>query len=167
MREIAREAGVGVGTLYRHFPTREALVAAVYQDQVEHLSQGAAKLLTQPPPSIAMRMWMDLFADWVATKNGMLGTLHAMVDAGAMEHAQGREVLLEAISTVLEAGVAAGDLRSDVLAEDITASLVGIFTVAGLPTQKAQAGRLLDLLLDGLRPQHAPKSAPKPRSPGG
>lgn len=99
-----------------------------------------------------MRRWMDLFGDWIATKNGMLDTLLAMIDAGEIAHAQTRTELLTAITTILDAGRAAGDLRADVTAEDIAASLIGIFTVAPRPEQEAKAGRLLDLLMDGLRP---------------
>src|SRR6187551_1294719 len=75
MRAIAREAGVGIATLYRHFPTRESLVDAIYRDQVARLTTGARELLGQLPPAAAMRRWMDMFGDWIATKNGMLDTL--------------------------------------------------------------------------------------------
>ncbi|MDN5667635.1 MAG: TetR/AcrR family transcriptional regulator [Renibacterium salmoninarum] len=152
MRAIAREAGVGIATLYRHFPTRESLVDAVYRDQVVRLTAGARELLGQLPPAAAMRRWMDLFGDWIATKNGMLDTLLAMVESGEIAHAQTRTELLAAITTILDAGRAAGDLRSDVGADDIAAALIGIFTVASRPGHEALASRLLDLLLDGLRP---------------
>lgn len=155
MRAIAREAGVGVGTLYRHFPTRESLVDAVYQDQVQRLTDGARDLLEALPPAQAMRQWMDLFADWMATKHGMLDTLLAMIDTGQLAHAQSRTELLAAITTILDAGRAAGDLRTDTSAEDIAASLIGILTVAGSPTQHPQASRLLNLLMDGLRTKRA------------
>jgi AcrR family transcriptional regulator len=150
MRAIAREAGVGIATLYRHFPTREPLVDAVYQDQVQRLTSGARELLAQLPPAQAMRQWMDLFAEWLATKHGMLETLSAMLESG--EIAGARAELLEAITAILDAGRAAGDLRGDVSAEDISASLIGIFTVTGKPANHALADRLLNLLLDGLRP---------------
>jgi AcrR family transcriptional regulator len=152
MRAIAREAGVGIATLYRHFPTRESLVDAVYRDQVQRLTRGADELLKRMPPARAMRQWMDLFADWIATKNGMLGTLLAMVESGELAHAQSRGELLGAIAAILDAGRAAGDLRGDVSAEDVAASLIGILTVSGQPGRSDQAGRLLDLLMDGLRP---------------
>ncbi|ADJ45592.1 TetR family transcriptional regulator [Amycolatopsis mediterranei S699] len=151
MRAIAREAGVGIATLYRHFPTRESLVDAVYRDQVGRLTTGARELLGELPPAAAMRRWMDLFGDWIATKNGMLDTLLAMIESGEIAHAQTRTELLAAITTILDAGRAAGDLRSDVTAEDIAASLIGIFTVAPRPEHEAKAGRLLNLLMDGLR----------------
>jgi AcrR family transcriptional regulator len=152
MRAIAREAGVGIATLYRHFPTRESLVDAVYRDQVDRLTHGAHDLLRQHSPAEAMRRWMDLFGDWLATKHGMIGTLLAMIEAGEIAHAQARDELLAAITAILDAGGAAGDLRTDISAEDIAASLIGTFTVAGRPEQRAQAERLLNLLMDGLRP---------------
>jgi AcrR family transcriptional regulator len=153
MRAIAREAGVGIATLYRHFPTREALVDAVYHDQVERLTLGARELLEQLPPAEAIRRWMDLFGDWLVTKHGMIDTLLAMIESGEIALAQTRTELLDVITAILDAGTAAGDLRADISAEDIAASLIGIFTVAGKPGQRAQANRLLDLLMDGLRPR--------------
>ena len=152
MRAIANEAGVGIATLYRHFPTRESLVDAVYQDQVSRLTVGARELLVQLDPPAALRRWMDLFGDWIATKNGMLDTLLAMVESGEIAHAHTRTELLAAIDDILEAGRTSGQLRSDVPAEDIAASLIGIFTVASSPDHSALAARLLDLLMEGLRP---------------
>ena len=151
MRAIAREAGVGIATLYRHFPTRESLVDAVYHDQVERLTAGARDLLKWLRPAEAMRRWMDLFGDWLMTKHGMIDTLLAMIETGDIALASTRAELLDVITTILEAGRAAGDLRADVTAEDIAASLIGIFTVFGKPEQHAQAARLLNLLMDGLR----------------
>jgi AcrR family transcriptional regulator len=153
MRAIARQAGVGIATLYRHFPTREALIDAVYRDQVTRLTTGARELLDQLTPAAALRCWMDLFGDWVATKNGMLDTLLVMIESGEIAHAQTRTELLAAITEMLDAGRAAGDLRPDVDAEDIAASLIGIFTVAHPPGRAAQAARLLNILMDGLRPR--------------
>ncbi len=152
MRAIAREAGVGIATLYRHFPNREALVDAIYRDQVERLTEGARELLVELPAPAALRRWMDLFGDWIATKNGMLDTLLAMIESGQIPHAQTRIDLLTAIDALLAAGRAAGELRSDVTAEDIAAGLIGIFTVARPPEHGARANRLLNLLMDGLRP---------------
>ncbi|MBF4577530.1 TetR/AcrR family transcriptional regulator [Frondihabitans sp. VKM Ac-2883] len=152
MRAIAREAGVGIGTLYRHFPTREALVEAVYSDQVDRLTTGAQELLAQHSPAIALRAWMDLYGEWIAAKSGMLDTLLAMVESGDLGHAQTREKILEAISTILRAGATRGDLRSDVTAIEVSASLIGIFTVSKQAGGALRTDRLLDILLDGLRP---------------
>ena len=155
MRAIAREAGVGIATLYRHFPTRESLVDAVYHDQVERLTVGARELLEQFPPAEAMRRWMDLFGDWLMTKHGMIDTLLAMIESGEIALAQTRAELLDVITTILEAGRAAGDLRADVTAEDIAASLLGIFTVAGKPGA-APAGR------PAAEPAHGRPQTPRP-----
>lgn len=153
MRAIAKEAGVGIATLYRNFPTRESLVEAVYQDQVIRLTSGAVELLAGNAPSVALRRWMDLFGDWIATKSGMLATLLSMVESGDLAHARTREQLLEAISMILDAGVRAGDLRPDVTAEDLSAGLIGIFTVAHQGGPLVDADKLLDIQLDGLRPR--------------
>jgi hypothetical protein len=107
---------------------------------------------------------MDLFGDWLATKHGMLDTLLAMIESGEIADAQTRTELLEAITTILDAGSAARDLRADVTA----ASLIGIFTVVGKPGQHAQASRLLNLLMDGPEaPGHLAlsiRSNPRPRT---
>ncbi len=151
MRAIAREAGVGIATLYRHFPTRETLVDAVYRGQVQRLTSGAHELLAELPPPAALRRWMDLFGNWIAAKNGMLDTLLTMIEAGELPHAETRDELLAAIDVLLEAGRASGEIRTDISAEDIAAGLIGVFTVAPAPDPDGRAARLLDLLMDGLR----------------
>ncbi|MGN3954191.1 TetR/AcrR family transcriptional regulator [Streptomyces sp. WAC8370] len=153
MRAIAREAGVGIGTLYRHFPTRESLVEAVYRDQVVRLTSGARDLLADMAPAVALRRWMDLFGDWIATKNGMLDTLLTLVESDVVGHARTRDEILNAIASILAAGRTAGELRPDVTAEEIAAGLIGIFTVARRPGHAVTADRLLDIFLDGLRSQ--------------
>lgn len=151
LRAIARQAGVGIATLYRHFPTREALVEAVYRDQVTGLTAAGGELLARLSPPAALRRWMDLFGDWVATKNGMLDTLVAMIECGEISHTRTRAELLAAIDVMLDAGRDTGEFRGDVTAEDVAASLIGIFTVARPPGNHARATRLLDILLDGVR----------------
>ncbi|MET7685920.1 TetR/AcrR family transcriptional regulator [Streptomyces sp. NPDC005423] len=152
MRAIARQAGVGVATVYRHFPTREALVDAVYQDQVVRLTAGASDLLADHPPARALRLWMDLFGEWQATKHGMTETLLAMIDSGEISLAHTRQKLLSAITAILDAGAAAGDIRADARADDVSVGILGMLAVAAKSGEPAQAGRLLDLLMDGLRP---------------
>ena len=157
LRAIAREAGVGIATLYRHFPPKVSVVVAVYQSQVRRLTTGARELLDQLPPAAAMRRWMDLFGDWIATKNGMLDTLLSMIETGKVAHGQTRLELLTAVTTILGAGRVAGDLRRDVADEDIVAGLIGIFTVAPKNHREPLAARLLDLFMDGLRPPTSPQ----------
>ena len=151
LEAIAKASGVGIGTLYRHFPTREALVEAVYHDQVERLRVGAQELLATHSAARALRLWMDLFADWVATKHGMIDTLRTMISSGDIALAQTRSEIRATVRTLIEAGAGSGEIRGDVDAEDVVTSLTGILAVAGAPAQRDQAGRLFDLLMDGLR----------------
>jgi AcrR family transcriptional regulator len=153
MRAVAREAGVGIATLYRHFPTRESLVEAVYRDQVVRLTGGARELLAAESPDRALRRWMDLFGDWIATKRGMLDTMLSLIESGDLPHARTREELLAAVDLILEAGRSSGDLRTDVSAEEVVALIIGVFTVAHQAGRADEAARLLDVVLDGLRPQ--------------
>jgi len=156
MRAIAREADVGIATLYRHFPTRESLVEAVYRDQVDRLTTGARELLLRHAPAKALRAWMDLYGQWISTKSGMLDTLLAMVESGGLAHARTRDEILTAIGSILDAGAAAGELRPDVTATEVSASLIGIFMVSRQAGGAVSTDRLLDILLDGLRPPHHP-----------
>jgi AcrR family transcriptional regulator len=153
LEAVARAAGVGIGTLYRHFPTREALVEAVYRAERGRLCDAADELLAAEPesPDRALRAWMDRFADYIAIKGEMAETLRALLASGAVTRSEARGVLSAAIAGILEAGAATGTLRPDVCAEDIVVAVVGIFVMCPLPDDRAQAGRLLDLLLDGLR----------------
>ncbi len=151
LEAIARDAGVGIGTLYRHFPTREALVEAVYRNELARLRGSADDLLVSRDPDAALRAWMDRFADYVATKRGMAETLRAVVASGAITWTDTRDGLTATIQSLLDAGTAAGTVRGDVDARDVLASLIGVFLAASAPAQREQAGRMLDLLMDGLR----------------
>jgi AcrR family transcriptional regulator len=150
---IAKDAGVGIGTLYRHFPTREALVEAAYRNELARLCDAAAELLGAMPPDQAARAWMDRFIDYMATKRGMADALRAVIASGGDPFAQSRGLLLGAITTLLQAGAAAGLIRSDVEPADVLASVSGVSLTAGDPAQRDQARRMLDLLMDGLRYQ--------------
>nr|WP_281371806.1 TetR/AcrR family transcriptional regulator [Petropleomorpha daqingensis] len=151
LEAIAREAGVGIGTLYRHFPTREALVEAAYRNELARLCDAAADLLATTDPARALRLWMDRFVDYMTTKRGMKGALHAVVASGGNPFAHSRDRMVEALDVLLRAGAEAGTLRPDADATDLLAGLSGVSLAAGDPAQRAQAGRLLDLLVDGLR----------------
>ncbi len=151
LESIARDAGVGIGTLYRHFPTREALVEAVYRNELARLCDAAADLLRAGPPDQAMRAWMDRFIDYMITKRGMADALRALIASGGDPFAQSRGRLLGAITTLLAEGAAAGTIRGDVDPGDVLASLSGVSLAAGEPAQRDQARRMLDLLMDGLR----------------
>ncbi|MEN3269519.1 TetR/AcrR family transcriptional regulator [Pseudonocardia sp.] len=155
LEAIARDAGVGIGTLYRHFPSREALVEAVYSSELARLCSSAGELLDSLPPDDALRTWMERYADFVTTKRGMAEALRAVIASGAITSSQTRRRLTAAIQTMLDAGADAGSLRSDVRAEDVSASLAGVLLASGAPDQQEQAKRMLDLLMDGLRPRTA------------
>lgn len=151
LETIAKDAGVGIGTLYRHFPTREALVEAVFRAERDKLCASADDLLKTHSPEDALRTWMNHFADYVTTKRNMADALRALIASGAVTSTEAREQLSTAAAKMLAAGAAAGTLRADVQAEDVVVSLVGIFLTSGEPAQRDQADRLLDLLMAGLR----------------
>ncbi len=151
LEAIAKDAGVGIGTLYRHFPTREALVEAAYRNELARLCDAVPELLLAEPPDRATRLWMDRFVDYMTTKRGMADALRAVIASGGNPFAQSRDRLLAAITALLEAGAAAGTLRLDVRPADVLASLSGVSLVTVDPAQPDQARRILDLLMDGLR----------------
>ncbi|WP_115944977.1 TetR/AcrR family transcriptional regulator [Amycolatopsis thermalba] len=148
---IAREAGVGIGTLYRHFPTREALVEAVYAAELDDVTGSAAVLLAELPPDEAMRAWMGRYAAFVAAKRGMAETLRAGWASGRIATPVTRERITAAIATILAAGADAGSLRGDVAAEDVAALLLGVFLSTAASETPEQVDRLLGLVVDALR----------------
>jgi AcrR family transcriptional regulator len=148
---IAKDAGVGIGTLYRHFPTREALIEAAYRNELAVVCDAAPDLLASLPPEEATRAWMDRFIDYMTTKFGMAEALRAVIASGGNPYAHSRGRLVSSIEALLEATVAVGAIRTDVEADDVLVSLSGVALAAGAPSQRDQAGRLLDLLMDGLR----------------
>ncbi|GAB3430459.1 TetR/AcrR family transcriptional regulator [Actinophytocola sediminis] len=147
---IARDAGVGIGTLYRHFPTREALVEAVYAAELDEVTGCVPALLEQLPPAAALRAWMERYAVFVATKRGMAETLRAGWASGRIATPASRERVSAAVATILASGVAAGSLRADVDPLDVTVMLLGIL-LATAGNAPDQTGRLLDLVMDALR----------------
>jgi AcrR family transcriptional regulator len=147
LEAIAREAGVGIGTLYRHFPSRELLIEAVYRAELAEVVAAADRLLEGHPPKVALRRWMDRYATFVAAKKGMADSLRAMIESGAVQVSQMHARIVATTDTLLQAGAQDGSLRSDVQAEDVVSSLIGIFLVSGSPEQ---TGRMLDLLLAGI-----------------
>nr|WP_156659702.1 MULTISPECIES: TetR/AcrR family transcriptional regulator [unclassified Mycobacterium] len=147
LEAIAREAGVGIGTLYRHFPNREALVEAVYRAELAEVAATADRLLKRHPPKAALRRWMDRYASFVAAKRGMAESLQAIFASGAMQAGQTRDSIVGAVDLLLRAGVEDGSLRPDVQADDVVSSLIGIFLASGSPEQ---TGRMLDLLAAGI-----------------
>lgn len=146
LESIARDAGVGIGTLYRHFPTREALVEAVYRAELAEVAAAAGQLLKRHPAKTALRRWMDRYAGFVAAKRGMAESLQAMFASGALAPTQTRDSIVGAVEMLLRAGADDGSLRADVRADDVVSSLIGVFLASGSPEQ---TGRMLDLLVAG------------------
>jgi AcrR family transcriptional regulator len=149
---IAQGAGVGIGTLYRHFPTREALVEAVYAAELDDVTGCVPELLDRLAPHAALRAWMSRYAEFVATKHGMADTLRAGWASGRIATPTTRQRITAAIGTLLAAGVADGTLRADVEPRDLTVMLLGILLTTTAGDAAAQTGRLLDLVMDALRP---------------
>jgi AcrR family transcriptional regulator len=151
LESIARAAGVGIGTLYRHFPRREALIDAAYRSELARLCDSVPGLLASLPPDRAMRAWMDNFVDYVTSKRGMAEALRAVVASGGNPFAESRSRLLAAIEALLGAGTQAGLLRPGVGPDDVLVGISGVSVLAAEQSRRDQAGRLLDLIMDGLR----------------
>jgi AcrR family transcriptional regulator len=148
----AARVGVGTGTLYRHFPTREALVEAVYAAELDDVAASASALLGQFPPDVALRGWMDRYATFWVTKHAMLGTLRAGFAPGRISPST-RERVITAIAPILAHGAREGSLRTDIRPEDVATLLLGVFLSTAASDTLEQSGRLLDLVVDALRPQ--------------
>ena len=150
LEDIARQAGVGIGTLYRHFPTRESLIEAVYRHEVDVLCQRADELLDTLPPDQALEQWMQLFVRHVATKRGMLSVLKPMLSSNPNFFADTKGRAQAAATNLLQAGVAAGTVRGDVDGADLLRAVGGICMSTDQDRSDA-SDRLVGLLFDGLR----------------
>jgi AcrR family transcriptional regulator len=151
LEDIARQAGVGIGTLYRHFPTRDALMEAVYRHQVEVLCDAADELVATKDADQALEAWMERFVEHVATKRGMAMALKSVIgkDSELFAYCHGR--IRSSVQMVLANAVQAGAIRDDVEAADLLKALSGICLVSDQPGWQDQARRLVSLLHDGLR----------------
>ncbi len=149
LASVAREAGVGVGTAYRHFPTQDALVEAAYRDEVTRLCDAADELLATLPPDEGLARWLHLCVDHVTTKRGMSEALRALAAAGTDLSLDSRGRVIAALAMLLDAAQAAGTVRGDIDAEDLATALGGIYQIPGDP-QKAH--RIMNVVIDGLRP---------------
>jgi AcrR family transcriptional regulator len=151
LEAVARRAGVGIGTLYRHFPTREALFEAVYRREVQQLWELAEQLKTESTPVDALRRWLRSNVEFVATKKGMSAALALAVHRSSDLHAYTFEQLTKAVGALLNRAIAAGEIRSDVSPEDLLRALVGMCYMHDQPGWQASVMRLVDVFVDGLR----------------
>ena len=151
LEEIARRAGVGIGTLYRHFPSRDAIVEAVYRREVAQLAQAADRLQTECAPAEALRQWMRVFVDYIATKKVIAPALGALSGGTSELFAASGASFSQAMSQLVRGAVEAGEVRPDVNPTDLFRALIGFTYGAASPDWQASALRLIDILIDGLR----------------
>jgi AcrR family transcriptional regulator len=150
--DVAKEAGVGAGTLYRHFPTRDALIEAVYRTEVEKLAAAERKFAQAMPPIEALRAWMLLFVDYIAAKKIIAPALNTFVGGPSKLYEGSRAQIQGAIDALVERAIKSGDLRPDLDPFDLLRALIGVSNVASGPDWQQSAMRLVDILIIGSRP---------------
>ena len=150
--EIAKDAGVGAGTLYRHFPTRDALIEAVYHTEVGKLAAAERKFTASLPPMEALRAWMLLFVDYVAAKHIIAPALNTFVGGPSKLYESSRAQIQGAIDALVQRAIKSGDVRKDLDPFDLLRALIGVSDVAPSPDWPQSAKRLVDILLTGSRP---------------
>lgn len=151
LEEIARAAGVGIGTLYRHFPTRDALIEAVYRQESEQLVEAAAEFAKTYDPLPALRAWMLLFVDFIGTKQGMSEALNSIVGGTSDLYAASSSHAKEAFEKLIARAEKSGEIRLTIDPLDLLRSLAGVANINAGPNWKQNAKRLVDILLEGVR----------------
>ena len=162
LEAVARQAGVGIGTLYRHFPTREALYEAVYRREVEQLAELAEQLMVDPAPVEALRHWMHANVEFVATKKGMAAALAVAMQPPPELSAFTFQRLTAAIGDLILRARKTGEIRDDIGPEDLLRTLVGLCYMHNTPGWQANVLRLVDVLVDGLRRNAGPPPTSMP-----
>jgi AcrR family transcriptional regulator len=152
LEEIAKKAGVGPGTLYRHFPTREELLVAVYRSEMEKLAAAERTLGDSLPPVEALRAWLLLFVDAVETKHVIAPVLNTLVGDPKKVFEASYARMHEAIRALVKRAIKSGDIRKDLDPMDLLRALVGVANVATSPDWQQSARRLIDILISGARP---------------
>lgn len=150
--DIAKQAGVGAGTLYRHFPTRDALIEAVYRSEVEKLAAAEHKFAATMAPVEALRAWMLLFVDYIATKHIIAPALNAVVGGPSKLYEGSRAQIQTAIEALVKRAIKSGDIRRDLDPFDLLRALIGASYVASGPGWQQSARRLVEILIAGSRP---------------
>jgi AcrR family transcriptional regulator len=153
LEDIARTAGVGIGTLYRHFPTREHLVEAVYRRELQNLAEAADELSRNHPADIALEQWMLRFVNYMATKRGMASSLKIIASSNSAMFSEGFGRIREAFERLLTAARDAGLIRKDIGEADLMHAMSSIYSIPDSPEWRDSANRLIRLLMDGLRVQ--------------
>lgn len=150
--DVAKQAGVGAGTLYRHFPTRDALLEAVYRTEVEKLAAAEAKFASTMLPVEALRAWMFLFVDYIATKQIIAPALNRIVGGPSRLFETSGDLIKGAIQALVKRAIKSGDIRKDLDPLDLLRALVGVSNVASVPEWPQSAKRLVEILILGSRP---------------
>lgn len=150
--DIARQAGVGAGTLYRHFPSREELLKAVYQTEIEKLAAAERRFAATLPPVAALRAWLLLFVETIAAKQVIAPALNALVENPKKVFESSHAQMAEALRSLVQRAIASGDIRSDLDPSDLLRALIGVAHVATTPDWQPSARRLVDILIAGSRP---------------
>ncbi|HUA77756.1 MAG TPA: helix-turn-helix domain-containing protein [Acetobacteraceae bacterium] len=151
LEAVAKRAGLGIGTLYRHFPTREALFEAVYRREVEQLAELAEELKRNAAPVEALRRWLHANVEFVATKKGMAAALALAAHAPPELTSYSFERLTNAVKMLLDRAIAAHEIRADIRPEDILRALIGMCMLHDKPGWQKSVQRLVDVFIDGLR----------------
>lgn len=160
--EIARQAEVGPGTLYRHFPTRDALIEAVFRTEVEKLAAAQRKFSASMAPVEALRAWMLLFIDHIAAKQIIAPALNSIVGGASKLYEGSREAIQGAMDALVHRAIRSGDLRKDVDPSDLLRALIGVSHVPSGPGWQPSARRLVDILIAGSRSHPGPRHAKTP-----
>jgi AcrR family transcriptional regulator len=150
--DVAKQAGIGAGTLYRHFPTRDALLEAVYRTEVEKLAEAERRFAATMSPIEALRAWMLLFVDYIATKQIIAPALNTLVGGPSKLFDASGALIKGAINGLVERAVASGDIRADLDPLDLLRALIGVSNVASTPDWAQSARRLVEILILGSRP---------------
>jgi AcrR family transcriptional regulator len=150
--DVAKDADVGAGTLYRHFPTRDALIEAVYRTEVEKLAAAERKFTEAMPPIEALRAWMLLFVDYIATKQIIAPALNTFAGGPSKLYEGSRAQVQGAINALVKRAIKSGDIRKDLEPFDLLRALVGVSNAASSPDWQQSAKRLVDILITGSRP---------------
>jgi AcrR family transcriptional regulator len=150
--DIAKQSGVGAGTLYRHFPTRDALLEAVYRTEVEKLAAAQEKFAATMPPMAALRAWMLLFIDYIATKKIIAPALNSLAGGSSKVIEASYAQTQGAIRALVKRAIKSGDIRKDLDPVDLLKALVGVSFMSASPDWRQSATRLVDILITGSRP---------------
>jgi AcrR family transcriptional regulator len=150
--DIAKQADVGPGTLYRHFPTRDALIEAVYHTEVEKLAAAQRELSAKLPPVEALRAWMMLFVDYIAAKHIIAPALNSVVGGPSRLYESSRAQIAGAIDALVKRAIKSGEIGKDLEPFDLLRALIGVSNVATGPEWQQSARRLVDILINGSRP---------------